>query len=124
MQRRRGKRSNSAASLYGQYAVPDMEQEDEIVLCGLEHGQKPGIVQPEMLEIGMELEPAYARRLQAFQLALPRFVTGVQSAESRHFGVIALERDGVVVGRDDLPRRGGRAQHHTCLLYTSDAADE
>ena len=51
--------------------------------------------------------------LQAFQLALPRFVTRVQSAESRHFGVLALERDGVVVGRDDLPRRGGRAQHHT-----------
>ena len=92
-----------------------MEQEDEIVLCGLEHGQKPGIVQPEMLEIGMELEPAYARRLQAFQLALPRFVTGVQSAESRHFGVLALERDGVVVGRDDLPRRGSRAVPHSGL---------
>ena len=99
--------------LFRRYVVPDMEQEDEIVLCGLEHGQEPGIVQPEMLEIGMELEPAYARRLQAFQLALPRFVTGVQSAESRHFGVLALERDGVVIGRDDLPRRGGRAQHHT-----------
>ena len=90
-----------------------MEQEDEIVLRGLEHGQKPGIVQPEMLEIGMELDPAYARRLQAFQLALPRFVSGVQGAESRHFGMLALERDGVVIGRDDLPRRGGRTQHHT-----------
>lgn len=93
MQRRRGKRSNSAASLYGQEGFfsggtlsPIWNRKMKSSCARLEHGQEPGIVQPEMLEIGMELEPAYARRLQAFQLALPRFVTGVQSAESRHFG--------------------------------------
>ena len=85
MQRRRGKRSSSAASLYGQ----------------------------EGFFSGGTLSPIWNRKIQAFQLALPRFVSGVQGAESRHFGVLALERDGVVIGRDDLPRRGGRAQHHT-----------
>ena len=90
-----------------------MDFKNKILLSRFKDGPQARGVQAKALKVRVQLDPPDVGGLEAVQLFLPLGVAGVQGAEGNDpVGMRTLQGYGLIVGRVDLGRGRGRAEHH------------
>ena len=101
-----------------------MYHKDKIPLCFLEDGVEAGIVEPEVLEIRVELDAVDAHGAEPVELLFPVRAVGVDGAEGGDARIVVLEVACVGVAGAHLEGARGGAEGYAVIDARAACAQE